>query len=212
MEDVLANPTEPWCWRALSQNPNITMQNVLNNLDRPWDWTMLSHNPSITFKDALAWPPKHPHMWLLKFAMKHPTRVFHKYWKRHLTVKWDWDTLIAYPHIAMEVIRAKPDKPWSMYLYNVAAHPDATVKDALAIERYRWPWQTFSRHPNVTIEDVFAHADLPWHWGLLSENLFGHDEHAMSRQMRRTLTFKEELVQCAWHPERFQEWCCHEDI
>ena len=41
---IQENPDKPWDWRAISMNPNITMDIIRENLDRPWDWYWISHN------------------------------------------------------------------------------------------------------------------------------------------------------------------------
>ncbi len=44
MDDIKANPDKPWNWKAISQNPNITMEIINANPDKPWRWDCISDN------------------------------------------------------------------------------------------------------------------------------------------------------------------------
>ena len=52
------NLEQPWDWRGLSSNPNITFDIVQTHPDKPWNWQNLSYNPNITFDNILAHPDK----------------------------------------------------------------------------------------------------------------------------------------------------------
>lgn len=41
MNVIEENPDEPWDWRALSLNPNLTMEFIEKNHDKPWGWELL---------------------------------------------------------------------------------------------------------------------------------------------------------------------------
>ena len=45
MEIVCNNPDIPWDWRAISENPNITMEIICNNLHIPWNPNAICRNP-----------------------------------------------------------------------------------------------------------------------------------------------------------------------
>jgi hypothetical protein len=54
IEFILANPTKPWDWYRISQNPNITLEIISANSHLPWNWTSISQNPNITPEFILA--------------------------------------------------------------------------------------------------------------------------------------------------------------
>ena len=57
--------------------------------------------------------------------------------------------------------------------------------------------------------------DKPWEWKNISLNIFGwkYDDIKQYWEQRKQKVFekngiiKEELLACAWHPERMMNWC-----
>jgi hypothetical protein len=41
------NPDQPWDWRSVSENPNISWDIVTAHLDKPWNFENLASNPGI---------------------------------------------------------------------------------------------------------------------------------------------------------------------
>jgi hypothetical protein len=62
---------------------------------------------------------------------------------------------------------------------------------------------------------IEAHPDKPWNWGAISQNQFGwkHNNIKQYWEQRKQKVFeknkiiKEELIACAWHPDRMMNWC-----
>jgi hypothetical protein len=87
-----------------------------------------------------------------------------------------------------------------------------TMKDIVRIvkERGLLFWKPLSSSAYLTVDEVSAHLDLPWDFGYLSANPFQENpprRFAQRRQLERTAQFKEELIEKAWHPDRFLDWC-----
>jgi hypothetical protein len=90
----------------------------------------------------------------------------------------------------MEMIEAHPEKPWD------------------------WYW--ISQNPNLTMEMFEAHQDKPWKWYWISSNTFGWNpketilqyyQKRKTQTLKQTEKIKEELIACAWHPDRVMDWC-----
>ena len=72
------------------------------------------------------------------------------------------------------------------------------------------------------MEMIEAHPDKPsaahlrWDWEWISSNTFGWDKRETPLQyyqkrktqtLKQTEKIKDDLIACAWHPNRVQEWC-----
>ena len=44
IELIEKNPNKPWNWMAISQNPNITIDDISKYPDKPWCWRGISKN------------------------------------------------------------------------------------------------------------------------------------------------------------------------
>ena len=45
MDMILKHPDKQWKWKAISTNPNLTMDMILKHHDEDWDWWAISENP-----------------------------------------------------------------------------------------------------------------------------------------------------------------------
>jgi hypothetical protein len=136
----------------------------------------------------------------------------------HPELPWDWFTLSQNPNVTIQDVLAHPDKPWA--LIGLCRNPRITLQE---LQRHTEVWvnsnttwmgyNTLGNNPSLQIDDVlrnpnwrFHLRDSGWDWSALSYHRFGYDE-AQHRQATRTSKFKEELVEKAWHPDRFLDWC-----
>jgi hypothetical protein len=219
IEDVLDNLDLPWRMDVLASNPNFRLEHVfawppkrpllayalkhpwqactsrtfwkhvgacspsmtcwanMHDLIGPWQWSQLSQNPGITMDNVRAHPDE----------------------------PWNWAGLSRNPNVRMKDVCEFTDKTWDWTWLSQNKH--MTMEDILEHADKPWCWTTLSEHPNLTIDGVFALAHKPWDWSALSRNTFGYDADAKRRQVHRTRQFKEELVERAWHPDRFLDWC-----
>jgi hypothetical protein len=219
-KDVLSHLYKPWDWYGVSRYMTTTMDDVLTLLqhDKPLGLFYLSRNPSITLQDVL----KHPELqWDWHFVSSNKNITLQDVLK-HPELPWNWHVLSNHPELTLEFVMARIEKPWDWN--TICGNTNITVHDmqthAATLERHRVDWHIhdLSRNPNLTVDDVFENLDWEvnkndcgWNWFALSRHLFdlGNKTERLSRQrqLTRTSKFKEELVEKAWHPDRFLDWC-----
>jgi len=82
---VLDNQDKQWCWKHISQNPNITMDIIRDNPDEPWIWNGISSNPNITIDIIKANPYQKEKELFLENAYKKYIAAYkiQQFWFKH---------------------------------------------------------------------------------------------------------------------------------
>jgi len=78
-------PDKPWCWDAISTNPNLTIEYIEKHPEKAWDWFAISWNPNLTIE----------------------------FIEKHMDKPWDWFGISKHPNVDMEYVDAHPEKPWN---------------------------------------------------------------------------------------------------
>ena len=137
-----------WFWSALSQNPNITMNDIESNIKLPWDWYYVAKNPNLT----------------ISYVMRH-AKEFKKSW-RHIS---------ANPGITMDDVKAHPELPWDYK--RLSANPNLTrefmetnwdLLDLSAMCRNQLNWDDYAFARNCA-------KDIEVRRGIIKSALLGHD-------------------------------------
>ncbi len=63
-------------------------------------------------------------------------------------------------NVAMDYIRANPDKPWSWY--GISRNPNLTTEFIDENPDKQWYWDEIAGHTNVTMDYIKANPDKPW--------------------------------------------------
>jgi hypothetical protein len=53
MRDIEENFDNPWDWKSVSCNPNLTLEMVLKNLDKDWNFYGISKNEFLCDKKSI---------------------------------------------------------------------------------------------------------------------------------------------------------------
>jgi hypothetical protein len=111
---------------------------------------------------------------------------------------------------------AYPGLPWQWHV--VGQNPNIRMADLLGPLAPLCPIEKMmdgiSRNTSLTLADVAANLDQPWDRYCLSCNMFGWSNDSVAtqrRQAKRTAVYKRELMERAWHPDRFLTWCVETD-
>ena len=74
-----------------------------------------------------------------------------------------------------------------------------------------WNWYGFSWNKNLTINFIEKNIDKDWDWTNVSNYPFEIDYKIELNKKLRFEYYHKELIQKAWHPKRFMDWCLDED-
>ena len=206
-----------WEWDELSRHPNITPEFINKHIDRDWNWIKFSMNINITpeFID------KHiDKKWCWHTLSKHPN-ITPEFIEKHIDKKWCWHTLSKHPNITPEFIEKHIDKKY-INIYQKKNEDEININfvDTIIKNGKYVNWSNVSRNRNISMEFIEKYIhNIDFH--KLSENLFHINEHIAYTKVyyseRRTYTIQqtnkiaEELIQKAWHPSRFYDWCLDEE-
>jgi hypothetical protein len=164
----------------ISGNPNITIADILSVDQQKWNWDALSYWADVTLEDVMA----------------------------HPELPWEWENLCENRNVTMHDIL-------NMVAGKVGPFCDVCDCSDCNLAPQHWMnWRGLSAHASITVDDVAAHLDLPWDFSGLSDNPFAYDTGDSTggfapqrRQAKRTAAYKKELMERAWHPDRFLTWC-----
>lgn len=88
----------PWCFKNVSQNPNLTMRYVCSQMYYGWHFDSISENVGITIDDLKSYPT-------------HP---------------WNFARISSNPGITIDDIEATPEFPWQMD--GISRNPNITME------------------------------------------------------------------------------------
>ncbi len=100
MNYILNNLDKPWCWRSMSENPNINLDFIINHYDKNWDWYKISCHKNIGLDIILA----HPNLSWDWEAISHNPNITIKDILDNLDKNWDWHLISRHRNIGMEII------------------------------------------------------------------------------------------------------------
>ena len=111
-------------------------------------------------------------------------------------------------NITLEIIEKNPDKDW---VWNsISGNPNLTIKYIEENLNKDWDWNFMSCNPNLTIDFIEKNLDKDWDWIEIIKHTFKIDYDKELKKLRFE-NYHEELIQKAWHPKRFQDWCLDND-
>ena len=117
---------------------------------------------------------------------------------------WNWKAMSKNYDVTMELIDKYHDKPWD---WNEFAYNDNITFEI--IKKYpdkNWNWKGLSVDDNLTIDFIDKYPDKDWDWREISRNSFQTDYENTLKELKFKY-IEEELMQKAWHPDRFMDWC-----
>ena len=160
---------EKWDWKAISANPNLTIETIkdyyLRRKVQVLNWEEISANSAITMEDVKAhplWP------WDLEGLSRNPNLTV-EFVKENSEENWNWRSISGNDKIVMELIELFPDKDWDWE--EVSWCDNLTIEFIEKHPEKPWNWEDMSYNDKfVTPEIVEAHLDKPWDWSVLTES------------------------------------------
>lgn len=137
--------------------------------------------------------PDKPWDWLC--GVSDNPNVTQEFIEKHIDKNWDWYKISMYTMLTVDFVRKYEDKFWN------------------------WPIRRFSENIYLTMDFIDAFNDRIFDEGKI-ENISIDRENDVAINYyikRRTYTIQqtkkieEELIQKAWHPSRFYDWCLDEE-
>lgn len=178
---------EKWDWRAISANPNLTIEMIedyyLRRKGIMLDWEEISANPAITMEDVKAhplWP------WNLEGLSRNPNLTV-DFVKEHSEENWNWTDISGNDKIVMELIELYPDKDWDWeevswgdnltiefvkkhidkpFDWTSISYNDDFITPEFVEENLEkpWNWNALTGNAKITMEYIDSHLDFPWSW------------------------------------------------
>lgn len=212
---IFKHEDKQWDWREISSNPKITLDIIEKYIDKKWDWFGISRNPNVTMEFIEKYPNKD---WDWDQIVRTPN-VTLKIIENNIDKDWDWFHGISKnPNLTLEFIEKYIDKDWDWS--EISQFQILTIEFVQKYIDKDWEW-SFSGIPYnhyLTMDFIEAFSDKIDFFALSSnlyelENVFGHDYYVRRRTytIQQTKKIAEELIQKAWHPSRFYDWCLDED-
>jgi len=173
LEENMENPDIKWDARFVSENPNITMEFIKNHPNFQWNWQSILRNPNITWKDI----------------------------ESNLDVRWEWNPISRNPNVNMKIVKENPKFPWNWN--TLAINPSITTQDIknntnfdrgclkylpmnpsidpqfivdtingreYNREDVNYMTELFSKNSSLDIDTVKRNLNLPWNWYEISKN------------------------------------------
>ena len=206
-----------WEWDELSRHPNITPEFIGKHIDRDWNWMKISININITPEFI----EKHlDKRWCWRTLSNHPN-ITQEFIEKHLDKRWDWYTLLNRPNITQEFIDKHIDKKHiNMHIKKDKHEINIKFIDNIIKNGNYVNWSIISKNRYITMEFIERYIHNI-DFRKLSENLFHINKHTaytkvyysqrMKQTIQQTKKISEELLQNAWHPSRFYDWCLYEE-
>jgi hypothetical protein len=163
MDIVKLHPHLPWNYKALSQNPCITIVDVLENIKIPWDWRFLSCHPNMTW-DIIQAHRELP--WHTKLLSANPNITWDII-KSNPEIDWDFDNFTRNPNLTAEIITNNPMKHqyYKRKLYSISTIITSCKNTP---HNDKNAWNKMSSNPNLTWGVVENNLDKPWNYSRLS--------------------------------------------
>ncbi len=141
---ILAYPSAPWNWVALSMNPCISFQFIQEHSRLPWVSKYVSRNESVYELDVID----------------------------NLNYAWDYESLCMNPNMSIEFFNKyiiKPDEVRRIDWQHLSANPAIGLSDILKYANYNWDDRYLSANPNLTSNFVINNS-RDWFVPFISSN------------------------------------------
>jgi hypothetical protein len=134
---------------------------------------------------------------------------------------WDWKQLSRDRRISLEMGLALDYYPWNTE--QLHTHPLLSIEWFTNITHIQWDLSELSKHPNMSLEWIAYFAGHPastkkmWDPYMLACNRYNYIatfEYWCKRKrqtLQHTCRIRDELIQRAWEPSRFMNWCLDQD-
>lgn len=185
-------------YKALSRNPNVTIDFVKQTLDKAWSWSELTRNPAIKLLDILA---NKDLPWDDFWVQKKPG-ITMSIVREHNDMQWDFARLSAV--MPFQEILENPELPWCYS--SMSFNASAPMEYVLEHRELPWEWLGVSCHIVKNLEIVLQHPDAPWSWYGLScnkhltiEDVLEHPENPWSIPKTPGAGMWRRLLQGSYH-------------
>ena len=140
-----------WCWKSITQNPNLTLQFVIEYIDKEWDWKYMSRLHFITNEFINRYHDK-PFCWTT-ITQNPSIHISEDFIMRHYNKNLNWKLLSRHPNISLEFISSTitSDSKYNSYLL--------------------WHWWEVSKHPNINAIYINQFKNFNLNWGAIVKNL-----------------------------------------
>ena len=120
--------------------------------------------------------------------------------------KINWSYLSCNPN-ALHILEKNIDKiNWNYFIRNTNPECSRIIEEN--IHKYENSWSELCFHPNL-ISLLRKNQDkIDWKNLSMNPGIFEINYKYLDRKNR---CFKDELIEVAWHPDRFKDWCLTED-
>ncbi len=136
-----------WDWSFISANPNITMEIIEKYPEEPWDFFTITNNPNITME------------MIKKFSLK-----------RRMTPCFS-NSNITFQHVQEYLKHHEPSLETKISLWTgFSRNVNTTIEMIETLPDNPWDWQYLSANPNLTIEMLRKNRNRPWDYWYVSCN------------------------------------------
>ncbi len=166
-----------WDMKALSANPNITMEMIFNHPEIPWDYLSMLENPNYVLDDrcnSLLHYSRNPTA-NIDFVLKKFNKKSFKQIIRNL-VRYNLKMTLE---IVLSILSRNRDFKkynFNKILFEFLSNPVCNIRNAIEIlklskhpvnhQTFVENIQNFCAHGNINITDVINNPDFPWHFSL----------------------------------------------
>ena len=187
----------PFYWRDISSNLNITIEFIEKHSDKEWNWDNISKNICITLDIIEKYADK-PWSWY-NGVSENPNLTL-EFIERHIDKDWNWYEISSRQMLTNDFVRTH-------------IHNFEFVKKNINDMRER-THSFLAYNPYLTMDFIDTFIDkINFH--SLSMNRFENENNYYSERrtytIQQTKKIEEELIQKAWHPNRFYDWCLCND-
>lgn len=198
----------PCSWINLANNRHFTIDWVDQLPQADWDFQILSQHPKL----SLEWLQKFPLAnWDLPYIQS--LQCFHPRWLLIVDIQgWNWKALSHDSRLTLKMGLQLRHHPWD--LEQLHKHPLLSLEWFRAIPEVTWDLTKLSSHPNLHLEWINTlGAKEDWHPYRISVNRCNYLptlEYYLKRKQQtllQTCRFRDELIERAWEPHRFTQWC-----
>lgn len=187
-EVVIDNPHIPWCFKALSSNPNITIDFIFKYRHREWNWDSLTMNENIRLKDIFNNEELPFNMDLISSNLSITEKEMKEYGY--------YENGYMNSNISMGFLLRNKDKfKYSWFKWKVAASEKKDVSYDLMFRYPRFDWncglgnknfdpnmmiewrnynfdkEAFSYNPNIRYDTIKKYNNVRWNWKEISRNI-----------------------------------------
>jgi hypothetical protein len=164
IELVKAYPNKEWDWYALSENPNININDMINNPKLPFVWELATTNPSISLNDILTNSNKSWNWNKVSYRDDLTIDIVNSY-----NVPWNTKYFPKGVYTTKYVLENCDTNDLSVINF-LSRNKTLTIQNILSNLHLKWNWSALSNNPSITFDNILSTLHLPWDWNKISKS------------------------------------------